>query len=77
MRMFDIPQLFAETHKGERVEENEFNYAVTIDGRFVCSWRAMGEFPEHFAALQATGWEPDIINLYLDDFPQPDLSLPE
>lgn len=69
MRMIPIPQAFAEAHKGERVEENEFNYAVTLSGICVCSWRALAEFPDHFEALQVTGWQPEIVNLYLDDFP--------
>jgi hypothetical protein len=66
-----IPQVFAQGNAGYIKGENQFNYAITIDDRFVCSANSREEFPELFAPLESDGWHPLAIPLTLADFPQP------
>lgn len=74
--MIEIPIDFAMQMQGFTIQPNQFNSVVTLDGRHVTHINAMSEFPEQFASLQATGWEPVTLTLTIEDFP-PSPLLPE
>ena len=50
-----------------------FGYAVTADGRHVCSINSANDFPAEFAAYAATleGGTLPVVPLGIDDFPKP------
>lgn len=67
-----IPAPFATSMNGKQVGPNVFSAVQTLSSDWVTSPNALEEFPDDFANLQQTGWEPVIINLTADDFPQPE-----
>lgn len=64
MKVLLITEEFAKQNKGHRNDCNVFDYGVTIDGRFVCSTNAPGEFPELF---ENTSFSE--IEVQIEDFP--------
>lgn len=63
-----IPQEFAEDMAGTESTVKPgsfFGYAVTIDGRYVCSANSLDDFPNQFAELG----EMTVVSLGSSDFP--------
>lgn len=60
-----LTQDFCEAHIDYQIGASVFGYAVTTNGRYVCSTNALNEFPNIF-----TGDE-EISKIYLSEFPAP------
>ena len=60
-----ITKQFAEALKGIEGEESNFGYAITKDGRYVCSVNSVNDYPEQFAAIEPY----ETVELGIDDFP--------
>jgi len=60
-----LTQAFCEQYKGYRQGANVFNYAVTIDGRFVAALNTLSAFSELFPA----DYTPEVITIMPEEFP--------
>lgn len=65
MRYLHITEDFANQNEGYHIETNYFGYAITSDGRYVCTAQSKVEFPVIFE-----GTDFEVIDLQPNDFPQ-------
>lgn len=63
-----INQQFAQAYEGYTVGDVTFNYAVTLQGEYVCALNSLDEFPELFENSPYLFGLP-VVELTLDDFP--------
>jgi hypothetical protein len=50
--------------QGKKGKESLFNYAITLDGKYVCSSNSVNDFPEEFDKLSPL----TVVSLSLDEF---------
>ena len=61
-----ITQEFANSLEGIKGIEGYFGYAITNDGRYVCSSNSVNDFPKQFASIVPL----TVVALTLSDFPE-------